>query len=267
MSFIPNRNRKRNSEWFVDLEQGLNRFLDKGDWLYNFENENPQPKKQDIEARYLSQYFFSKLIQSIDERFKVEITDSTYMYLICNGKETMFHFDVMNNPKESHAFGKTIKKVSIDEWEKWRNELYHTIGNFTPVPWPIMKYGSINMQDIHKGLDERWDLFLKLCQSEWTYFKKYSIYIDFQSYIKLTCQEIYFVEIYDLFNDKFGTQSIGDLSNEELLSWYDAISTIDLSNKKIVTFGNDLSNDVRNINRLITIRGRLMMALVKKNRQ
>ena len=95
----------------------------------------------------------------------------------------------------------------------------------------------------------------------------YSIYIDFQSYIKLTCQEIYFVEIYDLFNDKFGTHSIGDLSNEELLSWYDAISTIDLSNKKIVTFGNDLSNDVRNINRLITIRGRLMMALVKKNRQ
>ena len=123
------------------------------------------------------------------------------------------------------------------------------------------------MRYIHKGLDERWDLFLKLCQSEWTYFKKYSIYIDFQSYIKLTCQEIYFVEIYDLFNDKFGTQSIGDLSNEELLSWYDAISTIDLSNKKIVTFGNDLSNDVRNINRLITIRGRLMMALVKKNRQ
>lgn len=169
--------------------------------------------------------------------------------------------------KEFHTFGKTIKKVSIDEWEKWRNELYHTIGNFTPVPWPIMKYGSINMQDIHKGLDERWDLFLKLCQSEWTYFKKYSIYIDFQSYIKLTCQEIYFVEIYDLFNDKFGTHSIGDLSNEELLSWYDAISTIDLSNKKIVTFGNDLSNDVRNINRLITIRGRLMMALVKKNRQ
>lgn len=45
MSFIPNRNRKRNPEWFVDLEQGLNRFLDKGDWLYNFENENPQPKK------------------------------------------------------------------------------------------------------------------------------------------------------------------------------------------------------------------------------
>lgn len=267
MSFIPNRNRKRNPEWFVDLEQGLNRFLDKGDWLYNFENENPQPKKQDIEARYLSQYFFSKLIQSIDERFKVEITDSTYMYLICNGKETMFHIDVMNNPKEFHTFGKTIKKVSIDEWEKWRNELYHTIGNFTPVPWPIMKYGGINMQDIHKGLDERWDLFLKLCQSEWTYFKKYSIYIDFQSYIKLTCQEIYFVEIYDLFNDKFGTHSIGDLSNEELLSWYDAISTIDLSNKKIVTFGNDLSNDVRNINRLITIRGRLMMALVKKNRQ
>lgn len=102
MSFIPNRNRKRNPEWFVDLEQGLNRFLDKGDWLYNFENENPQPKKQDIEARYLSQYFFSKLIQSIDERFKVEITDSTYMYLIYEdvkeGCEAFLQYLIENEP-------------------------------------------------------------------------------------------------------------------------------------------------------------------------
>ena len=97
MSFIPNRNRKRNPERFFDLEKGFNQFMNKGDWLYNFENENPQPKKQDIEARYLSQYFFSKLIQSIDDKFEVEITDSTYMYLVCNDKKTMFHFDVMNS--------------------------------------------------------------------------------------------------------------------------------------------------------------------------
>ena len=48
-----------------------------------------------------------------DAALFAEITDSTYMYLICNGKETMFHIDVMNNPKEFHTFGKTIKKVSI----------------------------------------------------------------------------------------------------------------------------------------------------------
>ncbi|MCI7169066.1 hypothetical protein MSB04_01355 [bacterium] len=267
MSFIPIRNRKRNPEWFGDLKKGFNQFLVKGDWLYNFENENPQPKKQDIEARYLSQYFFLKLIQSIDARYEVEITDSTYMYLVCNGKKTMFHFDVMNNPKESHGFGKSIKKVSIEEWEKWKNGLYHTIGNLTPVPWPVMKYGTINMQDIHKDLDERWDLFLKFCQSEWQCLKKYNIHIDFQLYIKFTCQEIYFVEIYDLFNKKFGKQNIEGLSNDGLLAWHDEISTIDLSKKEIVSFGNDLLNDVRNINRLIVIRGRVMMALVLKNRQ
>lgn len=245
----------------------MNQFLDTGDWLYNFENENLQPKKQDIEARYLSQYFFSKLNQSIDDMCKVEITDSTYIYLVRDNKKTMFHFDVMNNPKESHFFGKAIKKESIEEWEKWRNELYHTIGNFTPAPWPVMKYGSINMQDIHKGLDERWDLFLKLCQSEWPFFKNYCIHIDFQSYIKLTCQEIYFTEIFDLFNNQFEIRDIDNLSNDELLSWYDSIRTVDLNNKKIVTFGDDLLNDVRSINRLIVIRGRLMIALVLRNRQ
>lgn len=34
---------EKNPEWFFDLEKGLNQFLNKGDWLYNFENENPQP--------------------------------------------------------------------------------------------------------------------------------------------------------------------------------------------------------------------------------
>lgn len=53
---------------------------------------------------------FSKLIQSIDDICKVDITDSTYMYLIRDNKKTMFHFDIMNNPKEPHTFGKLIKK-------------------------------------------------------------------------------------------------------------------------------------------------------------
>ena len=66
---------------------------------------------------------------------------------------------------------------------------------------------------------------------------------------------------------KFGEHNIEDLSNDDLLAWYDEISMIDLSKKKIVSFGNDLLNDVRNINRLIVIRGRVMMALVLKNRQ
>ena len=268
MPFIPNRNRTRNAKWFEVLEEGLRHFLNEKDgWLYNFEYEIPQPKKQDIEARYLSQCFFSKLMQSVDNRFNVEITDSSYMYLIRGNEKTMFHFDVMNNPKESHAFGRSIKKESEGEWRKWRDELYHTIGNFTPVPWPVMKYGNINMQDIHKGLDERWDLFLKLCQSGWPNFEEHNIHIDFQTYIKLTCQEIYFAEIYNLCHKNFGERPIEELSNKELLDWYDTISAIDLSNKEILTFGENLSNDVGKINRLIAIRGKLMTALASSVRE
>lgn len=266
MSFIPKRNRKGNSVWFNELEKGLNEFLDTGDWLYDFENENPQPKKQAIEARYLSQYFFRKLIESIDNKYLADITDSTYMHLICDERKTMFHFDVMNNPKEAHAFGKSIKKASIDEWVKWQKR-YHTIGNFAPVPWPILEYGSINMQDIHKGFDERWDLFLKFCQSEWPNFADYCVYIDFRSYMKLTCQEIYFTEIYDSFKNEFGDHCIKEVANEELLKWYDSVHSIELKNEQIISFGKNLSSDAKNINQLIAIRGKLMMALILRNRK
>lgn len=135
MSYIPVRSGKRNHNWFIELETGFNSFLDDADWLYNFEEENPQPKKQHFEARYLSQYFFSRLIQSINPNYSVKITDDVYMELKRNDEKTIFHFDVMNNPKEAHAFGKSIKQYSLDEWKIWKGR-YHTIGNLTPVPWP-----------------------------------------------------------------------------------------------------------------------------------
>ena len=271
MSFIPVRNGKRNSEWTNILEEKLNEFLNNGDWLYDFGKENLQPKKQDIEARYLSQYFFCRLIENIDNRYRAEITDDTYMYLICNEKKTMFHFDIMNNPKEAHVFGKAIKNASENEWVTWQKR-YHTIGNFAPVPWPILEYenkinGSINMQDIHKGFDERWDLFLKFCQSEWSNFTDYCVYIDFCSYMKLTCQEIYFTEIYDSFKNKFNDRRIKEVENEELLEWYDSVNSIELENKQIISFGKDLVSDVKKINQLIAIRGKLMMALALRNRK
>lgn len=266
MSFIPNRNRKRNPGWFVKLDKGLNKYLDAKNWLYDFKNENLQPKKQDIEARYLSQYFFCKLIETIDSNFSVEITDSTYMYLVKNKQKIIFHFDVMNNPKEAHAFGKNVKKICKAEWDEW-NQIYHTIGNFTPVPWPNLQYGNINMQDIHKALDERWDLFLKVCQNEWSIFEEHGIYIDFQMYMKLTCQHIYFQEIYELFEEQFGDCDINEITYEELLNWHDSLDAIVLKSEQIISFGQNLNTDVKTINRLISLRGKLMMALVSRSRK
>ena len=58
------------------------------------------------------------------------------------------------------------------------------------------------------------------------------IYIDFQTYIKLTHQEIYFVEIYESFINRFGMCGLDFLSNDEILNWYDSIRNANLNNKK-----------------------------------
>ena len=111
VTYIPYRESKRNTAWFAELENRFQSFLDSGNWLYNFENEYLQSKKQDIEARYLSHYFFSKLINRMNNTYIVEITDSTYMHVVYKDKRTQFHFDVMHNPKECHAFWKSSKIV------------------------------------------------------------------------------------------------------------------------------------------------------------
>lgn len=265
MSYIPVRSGKRNHNWFIELETGFNSFLDNADWLYNFEEENPQPKKQHFEARYLSQYFFSRLIQSIDPNYSVKITDDVYMEFKRNDEKTIFHFDVMNNPKEAHAFGKSIKQYSLDEWKIWKGR-YHTIGNLTPVPWPCLEYGgSINMQNIHGSFDERWDLFLKFCQSEWASFK--GVHIDFYEYMKLTCQDIYFEVIYDSFKKEFRDCNIERVTDEKLLEWYSSIDCVKLKKMQIISFGNNMENDVKNINQLILIRSKLMRAIISSKLQ
>lgn len=81
MSYVPIRKKLGNKRWFEELKKAYKNFLfDNDAWKYNFENENKQPKGQDIEARYLSQYFFSRLIELVDNSISVEITDKRYMF-------------------------------------------------------------------------------------------------------------------------------------------------------------------------------------------
>ena len=64
MSFIPNRNRKRNSEWFVDLEKGLNSFLDE---------EGVRVKLQNIQNETTMKVIHSKIVKSSQSGIQREI--------------------------------------------------------------------------------------------------------------------------------------------------------------------------------------------------
>jgi len=266
--FIPKRNRLGNKKWYDVMEAKFNDFLDKKNWLYDFSLEIPY-NKLDCEARYLSQYFFSKLIDAIDNNFNMLITAECYAHIIKDKQEWIVHFDVMNNPKEGHLFGKSIKETCEDEWEKWL-KYYHSIGNLTPIPWPSLGRASNNLQGIHNRLGERWDSFLRYCQKEWITWienKKYSKESSFETYMKLTCQLVYYKKVCDLFEGRFGKCAINEISNEKLIDWYDSLDGINFKDEQIISFGEDLKDDAKRINRLISLRGKLMMALILRKKK
>lgn len=88
--------------------------------------------------------------------------------------------------------------------EEWK-AISYTIGNFAPIP--NLKEKGRHLQQIHRDKNERWDFLLDYCRKNW---KKYSCSsaISYNEYMKLTCQQIYFQEIYDdLFEKNLITES------------------------------------------------------------
>lgn len=263
MSYIPERNRKRNLLWCEELKNGFSKFVEEKNWKYDFANEINQPKRQDAEARYLSQYFFQNIIQCIDSSLEVEITDDRYMYVRHNDSQTIFHFDIMNNPKIKHAFGKNIKSNCEFQWQEW-DGIYHTVGNITPIPWPKLKYGNINTQELHKALDERWDLFLQLCKNEWTIWENYSVTMSFECYMKITCQQMYYKKVLLLIKDRLDNRYINNVTDEELIEWFQEWNKFDYKDEELISFDEDLINTVEDILLVIEIRGRLMLKILDR---
>ena len=66
-----------------------------------------------------------------------------------------FLFDVMNNPQNGQPYNNSDYNLLFED-------IYHTIGNFAPVPKTIVtKYYGPNLQLLHKDLNELWQWFLK----------------------------------------------------------------------------------------------------------
>lgn len=267
MSYFPEKKPGPTSKnWLRDASSGLYEFLEVGDWLYDFSEESV-PSNKDCEVSYLSQCFFYELMHILDAD-GVLINDENNrkicVKLVDENQSQEFHFDVMNNPKTTRRkFSSGIKNKCPKEWEKWRG-IYHTIGNLTPIPWPCNGTVEPNLQTKHSNLDERWDLFLHYLRCEWS--KDWEVGISFFQYMQLTCQEVYYQKVYD---DFFKNKNLETIDDQDLLGWYKKLKENEWYEKleedgRLISFGEDAKENVEITINLISLRGRLVMALVRR---
>jgi hypothetical protein len=160
------------------LENGYKNYLKNACWDFNFEHE---ASVADYEQSFLSQMIWGHLLIKNNENSSFCV-NRNYMYVKGETKDKilLFHFDVMNNPKTEHSLGKKACEHGCNEKRKQWEKIYHTIGNFAPIPW------AENLQRKHNNLGERWDCLLRYCKYNWTSWNKKDIHSIFEEYMKST---------------------------------------------------------------------------------
>ena len=181
-----------------------------------------------------------------------------------------FLFDVMHNSGESCQPCQQARKLHYNNGKMKFEKIYHTIGNFAPVPRTIISknYGP-NLQQIHLQLNELWPWFLKFLKDNWEEFPtEVAEIMTFEEYMVFTCQQMYFSNIfesvYEIYNKNPNICWEEDII-QPLLGWN--ISKDDT----LISFNELLKSDnVRNIEDLdkrimflIELRGRCIMYLLQ----
>lgn len=242
--------REKQKQW----ENGYQLYLKEQTWRYDFESE---ASFSDDEQSFLSQMIFGHLLKSfgyIDFQVK-----RYYMYVKGkNNQNIVYYFDVMNNPSASYYIGKKAQNDGCENLRKeWENK-YHTIGNFTPIPW------SENIQRKHRNLSERWDLLLRYFKECWGDWKERGIIdISFNEYMKCTCQHLYYEKIFQSFKDTYSSklEEINSEKWKELIHKWNGIIG-ENENLKIISFEGNIDEVVKDINLLIEARGRCIFSLL-----
>lgn len=190
-----------------DWEEGYTEFINltnPSPWEYDFQI-NGENSKSDYESSFLSLLVFSKLFtrtQNDEKKLKIELyTDYYSINVEKEGKSIQFLFDVMNNPKKGHQpHTRAIKSEYIKETEELNfNKIYHTIGNFAPIPRTVIagKKGP-KLQFIHNNLNESWTLFLKYLRDNWKiYPTEIHDFFSFEKYMQYSCQHMYYKKLFD----------------------------------------------------------------------
>ncbi|MCJ0550573.1 hypothetical protein MMJ62_05675, partial [Enterococcus cecorum] len=186
-----------------------------------------------------------------------------------NDTSKTFLFDVMHNPGKSFRPCQQASKLNYNNGKMKFEKIYHTIGNFAPVPRTIISknYGP-NLQQIHLQLNELWPWFLKFLKDNWEEFPtEVPKVMIFEEYMVFTCQQMYFSNIFEL---------VYEIYNENPNKCWKGIiqKTLECNISKddtLISFNELLkSENVRNIEELdkrimflIELRGRCIMHLLQ----
>lgn len=239
------------------VENGIKNFIEKEKNLYqNLPENEGRNYCNHIESSYLCHGIWTKIMKN-ESNNRCPYSDNWFLWKNINEKEGMiFHFDIMNNPKpKSCGLAASCSEEKKNEWE----EIYHSIGNMTPIPWfKVDMNHYINGQLLHKLLDERWDLYLQFLKNNWCMWGKRSD-ITFEKYMILTCQQMYYQEIFSSISEK----EIQNISINDIQCWNSRIN----ENSQLVSFSiedqKEVDTIVENIIKLIKVRCRVIYLLLK----
>lgn len=227
---------RKGKTYFEAVDQGLNEFINTKAWNENIPDLEPRNYNVHVEASYLCHGIWTKIMKNKSNKGKPY--SSNYFYWKNNDlkHEFLFHFDIMNNPKkQSCGLAHCCSSKELEDWTK----IYHTIGNMAPIPWfrvdsPILRESKkinryINGQRLHLALNERWDLFLNLLKNNWSHWCDEKSF-TFESYMILTCQQIYYSDIYNNFKKEI--KDIHKITLETLKQWDKMIT----NKSKLISF-------------------------------
>lgn len=267
LMYVEYADESRGDEYYKAVNEGVNKYISK---RQNVMEEIPEDEARNfnkhVEASYLCHGIWSRLMDNKSNNGN-PYSDNYFAWSdnpnTCEEDKILFHFDIMNNPKVNKKnvyscglFRNCDKKLRTDV-----EHVYHTIGNMAPIPWfRVAGNRYINGQTLHKSLDERWDLFLHILRDNWDSWNTNKCNMTFEKYMKLSCQQIYYKEIYEDAIKK----DIDKISREDISRWNKSIKP----NSELLSFScasDSSSNEcVEMIKKLIEIRCQMIYVLLKE---
>ena len=248
---------------------GLWEFVRQETWEYSFDKETVKDRFNDgfeREALPLSRMALGHLLIAQNTPFEeFALCGYNAMNVKHGEEETLLHFDVMHNWRpgnDKNRIGYQALEADLFTDLQELKRIYHTIGNFAPIPWPE------NLQRVHANNSERWDKLLLHLQANWSSWK--DITFSFKAYMKATCQQMYFKKIVQ----EATSPEVLSANEPKLLKCLEKWNE-QIDNQKageIISFDGNAESDsilVKNnlnlIKKLIELRGRCILAVLKNS--
>ena len=169
-------------------------------WRHIYDEEGKWTEsKEDSESSMLSKGIFFCLFQTIGSwGFTKPLSEKLQMDFRNPGRieygDLLFGIDVMNNPKSENKEWRFGTIAQLHKVCLAFAELYHTIGNYSPIPWWIDRTAcgshAFNLQGFHNNVGEWWDILLVYLHWRMKEFETQDR-LSFSDYLLLTCQYFY----------------------------------------------------------------------------